>query len=182
VEVDAIPNEDVDDSGVEGEAKPTQKEVLEDDHLVFPGLRVDVRLQWNPPEARRENSSLFHVFEHGQCHLLSPKKVVGGALLFFGAMTGSGKFAVALAKRKELVRDEETQRQKEIRVHRRRAMGAYPPAPSYPHLYRREGGRAKSVLPFQDLRSMSARGRVMSEFRIKCLVLRVEGKSQFLLR
>ena len=118
----------------------------------------------------------------GSVIFVGPKKVVGGALLFFGAMTGSGEFAVALAKRKELVRDEETQRQKEIRVHRRRAMGAYPPAPSYPHLYRREGGRTKSVLPFQDLRSMSARGRVMSEFRIKRLVLRVEGKSQFLLR
>ena len=74
VEVDAVPNEDVDDSGVEGEAKPTQKEVLEDDHLVFPGLRVDVRLRWNPPEARRENSSLLHVFEHGQCHLRQPEE------------------------------------------------------------------------------------------------------------
>ena len=78
-------------------------------------------------------------------------------MLFFGAMTVSGEFAVALAKRKELVRDEGTQRQKEIKVHRRRPMGAYPPAPGYPHLYRREGGRTKSVLPFQDLRSMSAR-------------------------
>jgi len=84
----------------------------------------------------------------GSVIFVSLKKVVGEALLFFGSMTGSGKFAVALAERKELVCDEETQRQKEIRVHRRRAMGAYPPAPSYPHLYRREGGRAKSILPF----------------------------------
>jgi hypothetical protein len=30
------------------------------------------------------------------------KKVVGGALLFFGAMTGSSGFAVVLAKKKEL--------------------------------------------------------------------------------
>ena len=31
-----------------------------------------------------------------------PKKVVGGNLLFFGAIAGSGKFAVALAKGKDL--------------------------------------------------------------------------------
>ena len=35
-------------------------------------------------------------------HFVGPKKVVGGALLFLGAMTGSGGFAVVLAKRKEL--------------------------------------------------------------------------------
>jgi len=81
-----------------------------------------------------------------------------------------------------LVRNEETQRQKETREF---AAGwqweAYPPAPGYPHLYRREEGRAKSVLPFQDFRKVSTLGWVTSEFRTGRLVRRVEGKSQILL-
>ena len=69
VKEDAVPGEDVDDSGVKGEAKPSGKEALKDDHFVFSGLRVDVRLRWNPSEARSQYPLLLHFSKHRQSHL-----------------------------------------------------------------------------------------------------------------
>ena len=71
-----------------------------------------------------------------------PKKVVGGNLLFFGAIAGSGEFTVALAKGNELKQcQSKTKRlkgwRKRERVRGKEAMEAYRPLPGQPHLYRR---------------------------------------------
>ena len=66
MEEDAVPGEDVDDSGIEGEAKPSGKEVLKDNHFGVSGLRIGVRLRGNPFEARGQNSLLLHFSQHGQ--------------------------------------------------------------------------------------------------------------------
>ena len=74
VKEDAVPGKDVDDSGVEGEAKPSGKEVLKDDHFVFSGLRVGVRLRWNPSEARSQYPLVLHFSKHRQSHLRLAKE------------------------------------------------------------------------------------------------------------
>ena len=61
VKKDAVPSEDVDTGGVEGKAKPSREENLEDDHFVVKGLRVNLRLRWDSSEARREYTSFLLV-------------------------------------------------------------------------------------------------------------------------
>ena len=61
VKKDTVPSEDVDNGGVEGEAKPSREEILEDDHFVVMGLRKNLRLRWDSSEARREYTSFLHV-------------------------------------------------------------------------------------------------------------------------
>ena len=69
VEVDAVLSEDVDNGGVERESKLGREKVLEYHHFVVVGLRVHLRLWGNSSEARRNHTSLLHVFQYGWRHL-----------------------------------------------------------------------------------------------------------------
>jgi hypothetical protein len=66
------------------------------------GLRVNIHLRWDSPKARREHASFSMSSSMARVIFVWPKKVVGRALFFFGAMSGSDEVAVVLTKGEEM--------------------------------------------------------------------------------